>query len=65
MIDIGTKMYIIDNKGKKIPCTVTDSWDADEYHSAGFWVDIFYPHYVSKYEFKEDQIGKSIFYANK
>ena len=64
MLTIGTKMYVM-IKGKRVPCSVTDSWDGNEYHRAGFRVDIHFPNYISNVEYKEDDIGNGIFLAKK
>lgn len=57
MPKINEKMYIYDGT----PCTVVNVWDEDEYHNAGFNVEI-----VTRYgnmgfsEFSIDDIGCSI-----
>ena len=62
MVNIGDKLYLEDGT----PCIVTDTWDEDKYHSAGFRADIHIgKRCVRNEEFKISHIGKCIYYDNK
>lgn len=62
---VNDKMWYLDHNGKPCPCTVTETWGADQYHVAGFRVHIVekYGHIPYDPEFKDYHVGHSIFWS--
>lgn len=63
-MNIGQKVYVNDS-GKMRPGIITEIWPGNEYHSAGFRVDIHEGRWVNNAEFNEYDIGKSVIIAEK